>query len=37
MGADRSAAECFRRALQLAQVGPEQAYLAQILDQVDSG
>ena len=37
LGDDRPAAECFRRALQLAEVGPEQAYLAQILDQVDSG
>lgn len=37
MGSDRLAADCFRRALQLAEVGPEQAYLTQILDQVDAG
>jgi len=32
----RSAAECFRRALQLAQVGPEQLYLAKRLERISA-
>lgn len=33
----RSAADCFRRALELAQVGPEQLYLAKRLERITEG
>ncbi|HZZ56536.1 MAG TPA: sigma-70 family RNA polymerase sigma factor [Opitutaceae bacterium] len=36
LGENPAAAEHFRRALQLAQVGPEQAYLAQQLERIDA-